>query len=280
MPPLSGMDSPDLIRAGGDRLTALERFNIRAIRRTFEPGGVDTAIRWCQRHIGSEWITLATKNLLHVHGLDRLPPFDPNVSYICAANHRSFFDLYVVTGYLVKHGLPHRLIFPVRAEFFYDHPLGGFVNGVMSFFAMYPPIFRDRSRAAVNLAGLDEAARLVKRGGAFLGIHPEGRRNLESDPYSLLPAQPGVGRIIFNSGATVIPVFVNGLVNDLPKQVSSNFDGTGTPIHIVFGRPVDFGDLLAQRPSPRVYRALADRARDAIVALGPEEREHRAHSSS
>jgi 1-acyl-sn-glycerol-3-phosphate acyltransferase len=269
------MDRPDLVAVGGDRLTRLEQLHIRAIRHTFEPGALDRAVRWCQRRIGAEWITLSTRNLVHLHGLDRLPRFDPSTSYVCAANHRSFFDLYVVTANLVKRGLPHRLVFPVRAEFFYDHPLGGFVNGAMSFFAMYPPIFRDRARAALNLVGLDEAAFLLRRGGTFLGIHPEGTRKKDGDPYTLLPAQPGVGRIIHQARVPVIPVFVNGLINDLPRQVASNFDGTGTAVHIVFGSPIDYGDLLASRGSPRVYRAIADQTRDVITELGAEERRHR-----
>lgn len=274
------MDRPDLIALGGEQLSRTERFTISAIRRTFEPGPFDRAVRICQRHVGSQWITIVTKNLLHVHGLERLPELDPAKSYICASNHRSFFDLYVVTAYLVRRGMPHRLVFPVRSEFFYDSPLGLFVNGVMSFFAMYPPIFRERSRAALNLAGLDEMSWMLKRGGAFLGMHPEGTRNKGEDPYTLLPAQPGVGRLIHHSRVAVLPVFVNGLLNDLPKQVTSNFDGTGVPVHIVFGEPVDYGALLEQRGSPRTYRAIAEKTASVIAALGQEERALRARAQS
>jgi len=266
------MSEPDLIADGAARLSRLERFHIRAIRRTFVPGPLDRAVRFCQRHIGAEWIWHSTKNLLNIHGLERLPELDPARSFICASNHRSFFDLYVVTAYLVKRGMPHRLIFPVRSEFFYDHPLGGVVNGLMSFFAMYPPIFRERSRAALNLVGLDELTAMLDRGGMFLGMHPEGTRKKDDDPYTFLPAQPGVGRVVHQSRATVLPVFINGLLNDLPRQVASNFDGTGTRIHVVFGAPVDFGDLMSARGSPRVYRAIADRTLDSIAALGREEK--------
>ncbi|MBM4362113.1 MAG: 1-acyl-sn-glycerol-3-phosphate acyltransferase [Deltaproteobacteria bacterium] len=269
-------ERPDLVARGGDQLRPIERLSIEAIRRTFEPGPLDRAMRYCQRNVGSRWIVEVTRNLLHVHGLDRLPPLDPTRSYVCASNHRSFFDLYVITGYLVRHGLPHRLVFPVRSEFFYDHPLGPVVNGLMSFFAMYPPIFRDRARAPLNLVGLDELAFLLRRGGTFLGIHPEGTRKKDDDPYTLLPAQPGVGRIVHRSAVTVLPVFVNGLLNDLPKQVTSNYDGSGRPVHLVFGRPVALDDLLAQKGSPRVFRAITERICDDIVALGAEERGHRA----
>lgn len=280
-PPREALERPDLLRAAGDRLSPVERRQIAFIRETFEAGPVDRSIRLLQRQIGSRWITSATSNLRQVHGLDRLPPLDPSRSFILASNHRSFFDLYIVTAHLVRLGiLPHRIVFPVRAEFFYDRWLGLAVNGVMSFFAMYPPVFRDRRRAALNVVALDEIAWMLRRGGAFVGIHPEGTRKKDDDPYTFLPAQSGVGRLIHHSRVEVIPVFVNGLQNDLVRQVTSNFDGTGTPVHIVFGRPVDYGDLLDRRGSPRVYKALAERTLEVIGELGQEERRYRQGDAS
>jgi 1-acyl-sn-glycerol-3-phosphate acyltransferase len=253
----------------------MEKAQIRLIRRSFEPGKVDETLRWLQRRIGAQWIDVCTKNLRHLHGLERLPPLDPKKSFICVSNHRSFFDLYVVTAMLVLRGMPHRLLFPVRSNFFYDKPAGFFVNGIMSFFAMYPPVFRERSRAALNLAGIDEVVWMAQRGGAFIGIHPEGTRNKGSDPYALLPAQSGVGRIIRHARVDVLPVFINGLSNDLWEQVSSNFTKTGQKVIAVFGKPVDFGGLTEMTPSPRLYKRIADRAVEAIGELAGEEREIR-----
>jgi 1-acyl-sn-glycerol-3-phosphate acyltransferase len=210
-----------------------------------------------------------------VHGEQRLPKLDENDSFVVVSNHRSFFDLFVVTAYLVKRGLPHRILFPVRANFFYDKALGFFVNGVMSFFAMYPPVFRERKRAPLNLAGIDETIRILRKGGSFIGLHPEGTRNLSDDPYSLLPGQPGVGRIIHGARVKVLPVFINGLGNDIVKQVSSNYTKTGGPVNVVFGAPVDFGDLLDRAGSPRTYREISQRTVDAIAALGQEEKKIR-----
>jgi 1-acyl-sn-glycerol-3-phosphate acyltransferase len=192
------------------------------------------------------------------------------------SNHRSFFDLYVITAMLVRRGMPHRMMFPVRSHFFYDSPAGFFVNGIMSFFAMYPPVFRERSRATLNLAGLDEVVWMARRGGAFIGLHPEGTRNKDGDPYALLPAQSGVGRIIRHANVDVLPVFINGLTNDIVKQVSSNVKKKGDPIIAVFGKPVDFGDLLETNSSPRLYKKIADRALEAIGELGVEEKGIRA----
>jgi 1-acyl-sn-glycerol-3-phosphate acyltransferase len=81
-----------------DQLSATEQKQIKFVRSTFEPGVIDRAVRVAQRYIGSNWIEYCTRNIRHVHGLERLPKFDPKMSYLVVANHRSFFDLYVLTG--------------------------------------------------------------------------------------------------------------------------------------------------------------------------------------
>ncbi len=263
---------PDLVQSGKKRLSWLERTLIGVVRRTFEPGPFSRAVQYGQRTVGCGWIHVCTRHLRQVHGFDRLPPLDPKQSYILVANHRSFFDLYVVFGDLVHRGLKHRIVFPVRAKFFYDNPLGLLVNGLMSFFAMYPPLFRERKKALMNPLALEELAFLLRRGGMFAGIHPEGTRKRDDDPYTFLPAQRGVGKVIQDARVPVIPVFINGLLNDLKRQVLSNFDRTGQDILVVFGAPVDFGDLLDQGKSPKVHQAIADRVMEAVRELGQEER--------
>ncbi len=276
-PPGSALARPDLLEAGRARLSVLERFTIGFVRRSFEPGRVDRLIRTLQRLFGSTWIHHFTKNLRFVYGLERLPRLDRHQSYILVSNHRSFFDLYVVTGHLVRLGLKHRIVFPVRADFFYTNLLGLLVNGIMSFFAMYPPIFRQRKKLAINPESLAELAWLLRQGGFFCGLHPEGTRKKDEDPYTFLPAQRGIGRLIHEAKVPVIPVFINGLLpKDLPRQVASNFDGTGRKIVVVFGEPLDLEDLLAEAGSPKLHQAIADRTLEAIGKLGTEERTHRA----
>jgi 1-acyl-sn-glycerol-3-phosphate acyltransferase len=262
------------------RLTPLERAHIRLVRATLQPGPIDQAIRLLQRTVGQGWIRATIARLKHVHGMQRLPPWDPSKSLILVSNHRSFFDLYATTAELVAHGLPQRILFPVRSNFFYDHPLGPVVNGLMSFFAMYPPIFRDLRRAELNVASLEEVAGLLRGGGFFVGVHPEGTRKQDDDPYTFLPAQSGVGRLIYSANAgssalapvAVVPVFVNGLGNDLGRQVLGGISGRGRPIHIVFGAPIDFGTLLGGRPTPKTYRDIAARCLSVIGELGQEEK--------
>lgn len=263
-----------LLDAARGKVSRLEHLQMRAIRRTLEPGVLDSSLRFLQRTVGVFWITQATNSLHRVHHIDRLSSLLPDKSFILVANHRSFFDLYALTAALLRSGMRQRIVFPVRSNFFYDTPAGFVVNGAMSFFAMYPPLFRDKRRAALNVLGLNELAHLLKSGPTLVGIHPEGRRNPGEDPYDLLPAQSGVGRLIYAArGVPVVPVFTNGLLpNDLPRQIMSNFDGTGTRIHSVFGAPIDFGSQLAEPASPRLFSKLAESCLDAVRALGEEEK--------
>jgi 1-acyl-sn-glycerol-3-phosphate acyltransferase len=263
----------DYLERGARLLSEREKALVRFVRQTFEPGLADRSIRFLQRNIGSIWIEHCTRNIRNVHGLSRLPAFEPGKSYILVSNHRSFFDLYTITAYLVYRDiLPHRLLFPVRAGFFYDRYEGLAVNGIMSFFAMYPPIFRDRKRLRLNEAALDEVARLARNGGYFIGLHPEGMRNL-GDPYELLPAKYGVGQVIARAPeAVVIPAFINGLNNDLPKQVKGNFDKTGDRIHIVFGDPIDFREERSARIGRKQFQRMSERCMQVIRELSKEER--------
>jgi 1-acyl-sn-glycerol-3-phosphate acyltransferase len=103
-------------------------------------------------------------------------------------------------------------------------------------------------------------------------MHPEGTRNLGADPYTLLPARPGIGRLVHTARVPVVPVFINGLSNDVVQQVRGNFSGTGRKIHVLYGPAIDFSDLLTEAPSPRVFQQIADRAMAQIAALGQRER--------
>lgn len=268
----------DLLDFGPGELKLVERLLIRFVRGTFEAKRFDRLIRVLQRQIGANWIDISTRNLLHVRGLERLPAFPRETSTILVSNHRSFFDLFVVCSVLLRRPFAQRIMFPVRSAFFYDSPLGLAVNGAMSFFAMYPPVFRDRDRVALNRASVDETIRLVAAGGAFLGLHPEGKRSKSDDPYTLLPARPGVGRIIqaVRDRAVVVPVFINGLGNDIVGQVVGNYRKKGAPVTMVFGAPVSFGDMLEGPASQAQHTRISQHALDAVHALGAEERALRA----
>jgi 1-acyl-sn-glycerol-3-phosphate acyltransferase len=253
------------------KLGVLERINLRFIQKTFEQPYLNRACTTLQRELGATWIDVCTQNVREVHGLEKLPDLRTLPQMLLVTNHRSFFDMYVVNALLYKAGFRQRFLFPVRAPFFYDHPLGFFVNGMMSFWSMYPPIFRDERRRSLNPKAF-LAMRQALEAGRSLGIHPEGTRNRGDDPYQLLPPQPGVGRILYHANAPVIPAFINGLGNNILQQVGGNFTRKGERVILVFGQPIDLSRVRMLPASSRTYRQAAACVMDELQALGAQEK--------
>ena len=228
------------------------------------------------REFGAWWVERCTRSLLHVEGLDHVLALHPDRGVVLASNHRSFFDLYVVSSVLLRHApWIERMYFPVRSSYFYERPDGIAVNLAMSALAMYPPILRSPAKRAFNNFAVGALTDVARQRGSVVGLHPEGTRSKTDNPYTLLPAQPGIGEVIHAARPIVLPAFVLGLGNDFVGQVRSNFDGTGEPITIVFGAPLELGDLLDAQPRLRTYKRISDRVRNAITVLGERERQLR-----
>ncbi|MFN0278556.1 MAG: lysophospholipid acyltransferase family protein [Pyrinomonadaceae bacterium] len=224
-----------------------------------------------QRHLGSLWIRLATYNLMEVSGIEHIQNSKPDKPLVLAANHRSFFDMYTVSSVLFRQTKrPIKLFFPVRAKFFYDSPVGWLVNFVMGWFSMYPPFFREQKEASkreFDKYSLERLVELCKSGKHHVvGFHPEGKRNLDPDENTFLPAQPGIGRVIYEAKPQVIPVFIAGLGNNLPKQVLGNWRG-GDKIRIHFGAPINFSEFYSKPNRLRTHKEIADHLMTKIASL-------------
>jgi 1-acyl-sn-glycerol-3-phosphate acyltransferase len=211
-----------------------------------------------------------------VFGIEHVENADPRTPLLLIANHRSFFDMYTVSSVIFRRTKrPVKLFFPVRAKFFYDNPLGWFVNFVMGWFSMYPPFFRearDARKREFDKYSLRRLIQLCTEGyGHIIGFHPEGKRNLDGGPYEFLPAQPGIGKVIYSARPLVVPVFIAGLGNDLPKQIMGNWMG-GPKIRIWFGAPVDLSEFYEQPDKLRTHKQISDHLMEKIGELAEEDR--------
>ncbi len=257
-------------------LRPIERVGFKLVRR-MNFGTWKRFWTFCQRHIGSLWIFIATYNLMNVFGIENVENSDAKRPLILVANHRSFFDMYTVSSVIFRRTRrPITLYFPVRAKFFYDNPVGWLVNLVMGWWSMYPPFFREDGEAEkrkFDKFSVRELVRLASEGdGHIIGFHPEGKRNLNEDPYNLLPAQPGIGKVILNADPQVIPVFIAGLGNDLPRQILGNWTG-GEKVRIWFGESIDLSEFSGKRDSLRTHKEISDRLMSKISELGGKDRE-------
>ena len=257
-------------------LSPMERFAFRLTRRMNQG-------RWkrfwteCQRTLGAGWIHLATYNIMHVYGLEHVEAASRERPLLLVANHRSFFDMYAVSSVLFRRTpWTKRLFFPVRGRCFCDAALGPRFNLIMGGWSMYPPIFATSEKPEKRVFdkySLRLLTHLCREGGGhIIGFHPEGTRNKSSDPYSYLPAQPGVGKLIKDAAPQVIPVFIAGLSNSLPQQVMRNWT-THEPIRIHFGSLLDLSGYETKRDHLRTYKEIADFVMHRIALLGEQDRE-------
>lgn len=141
---------------------------------------------------------------------------------------------------------------------------------------MYPPFFREEKEAEkreFDKYSLRKLIDLCARGrGHIIGFHPEGKRNKDaSTPYEFLPAQPGVGKVILAARPQVVPVFIAGLGNDLPKQVLSNWF-SGEKIRIHFGEPLDLSEFYQKPDRLRTHKEIADFLMIKIGELAEKDR--------
>jgi 1-acyl-sn-glycerol-3-phosphate acyltransferase len=259
---------------------ALSRFERLAFRltRRMNRGRWKRFWTFCQSVFGAGWIHLSTYKLMRVSGLEHVEAASHERPLLLVANHRSFFDMYVVSTVLFRRTRwPKRLYFPVRGRFFYDNPAGLLVNFIMGWWSMYPPFFAGGENPLTEKREFDKfslrlLAHLCREGaGNVIGFHPEGTRNKSDDPYSFLRPQPGVGRLIKEANPQVIPVFIAGLGNDLPRQVLGNWRG-GEPVRVRFGPALDFTEFAGRRESVRTYKEMADFVMNKIAELGEQDR--------
>jgi 1-acyl-sn-glycerol-3-phosphate acyltransferase len=262
-------------------LTRTERLALRFAELANEsPSG-----KWLQtqflRGVSYVWVRAAIARRMLVEGLDELLVQRPETGVMLVSNHRSFFDQYamLLACYMGPVPWAKRLYFPVRSNFFYDRPLGVVVNAAVAAGAMYPPIYRQSERRALNDDALDRMVEIVRRRGNVLGMHPEGTRGKGADPYTFLPAQPGVGKLALIAQPVVVPAFILGLGNNFVDDIRASFAGDAhgaRAIVVVFGAPIDYSDLCAEKPRPTLYKKCADRFMAEIGKLSIRERELRA----
>lgn len=266
-------------------LSRIERLALRLAEATND----DPRGKWLQtrflRGVSYPWVRGCLANRMLVEGLEDLMALRPSTGVMLVSNHRSFFDQYAMLlgCYMGPVHWAKRLSFPVRANFFYDQPLGIVVNAAVAGGAMYPPIYRQAERRGLNDDALDKMIAYLKQPGSVLGMHPEGTRGKGDDPYAFLPAQPGVGKVALLAQPVVIPAFIRGLGNNIVEDVRQNFTAGARKQHAVisvFGPPIDYADLCAEKPRPTLYKKAADRFMAAIRPLAGREQALRAQVMS
>jgi 1-acyl-sn-glycerol-3-phosphate acyltransferase len=260
-------------------LTPVERFNFKVTSRINHSPTLRRPMTRFQAKFYKWWIELGTSRTVLDHGFENFNKIDPSRGVLVVVNHRTFYDQFVIVARLFRiYGPHHSIYFPVRANFFYDNPLGLLVNMPFAMCAMYPPIVRDARRRQWNLYATDLMVDMLRDPQNMIGFHPEGTRNQGPDPYELLPAKPGCGELIYRSNPNVVPVFLQGFksVGQMFKRNLGNSNQRKPLVHMVMGEPMDFSEALKLEASKKTYLHISRKVMEMIVELSQREREIRA----
>lgn len=173
-----------------------------------------------------------------VHGLENL---DPSTSYIYAANHQSWFDIFAMLG-----KLPVQFRWLAKAELFDVFMLGRAMKA-----AGYIPI--DRSNRREAFASMKLAADRIREGTSVV-IFPEGTRSLDG---KLQEFKKGGFVLAIQSQHPIVPISISGTHRILPKLGSWRIHSG--PVQMTIGRPIHTEGMTV-----RDRDLLLSRVREAI----------------
>ena len=135
---------------------------------------------------------------LEVIGAENCPEYGP---LILASNHVSFLD-----PILVGVSVSRPLNFMARDSLFKHKIFAKVLRAVNAF-----PLKRD----GVDLGAMRSAIDKLAEGKAVL-IFPEGTRSKDG---TLGSPRPGIGLLAANSGASILPCYIEGAIDALPRHV-------------------------------------------------------------
>lgn len=185
-----------------------------------------------------------------ITGVENVPASGP---VILAANHLSSADTYLIPAVL-----PRKVTFPAKAELFKGNR--GFKSKIVAWFLTaigQVPMDRSGGRASANaLEPITEAL----LNGDLIGIFPEGTRSPDGNLYK---GHLGVGRIILQTGATVVPV---GVVNTQFVPGRFGLKVLKNP-QVNFGEPIDFSSYKGLEANRAMLRWVTDEVMAAIQQL-------------
>jgi len=180
---------------------------------------------------------------VRVYGRENIPK---QGSFIISSNHESHLDPPAVSI-----SVPQIVHFMARDDLFDVRFLGSLLKKI----AVYPVKRRQQDLKAVK-----DSLRKLKE-GKVIGIFPEGGR--VEEPGLGEPAL-GIGMLAAHSGVPVLPVFIKGTGEALPKHAKSiKF----WPVKVYIGKPLKFEKYKEASKKKEAYKEFSSRVMESISYL-------------
>ena len=184
---------------------------------------------------------------LEVIGREHVPS---SGGLLVACNHVSYLDIPMLAC-----ALGRRADFMGKLELFRAPVIGWIYRWLGGF-----PV----RRGGVSKEALHEAARRL-RAGRVVVIYPEGQINETGGP---LPPKPGVGMIVARSGVPVLPTYVVGTDEAMPR---GQWWIRPRPVKVLIGRPLLFEPHRhddGTHPDAGELTGMRERQRDRYLEIG------------
>lgn len=186
---------------------------------------------------------------LRVSGIANLPAAG---SYIIAPNHASYIDAFVLISALRSRSFEDLYIIGLQRFF------TGRLGGAFARLAHVIPIDPD-----THLAKALQMASFILRNGKSLLIFPEGGRSYDGE---LMEFKKGVGILSVELGVPVIPAYIRGSFEALPRQEKwPKFSA----IKVTLGKPLQPSDMDFSRKTDGMdsYQFFVNALREKVDAL-------------
>ena len=155
-----------------ESLSLIERFSYRCA--DFCNQRIKEPLIWWNRTFMFSLIWFGLCRRLYLHGLENIEELSNESRVVIAANHRTFFDFFVITWITYTFTpLSKRIYFPVRSTFFYDSIIGTILN-FYGRIRMFPPIMREPSKKIFNRYSIDRLIEEADHHPLTIGIHQRG----------------------------------------------------------------------------------------------------------
>ncbi len=181
-------------------------------------------------------------NRFRVKGVDNVPP---SGGVLLASNHISAYETIFLPWAIIRRYPLQMLWAPAKEELFRSRIQRWLYSSWGAF-----PVKRGRDVRAGKV--LNDLLRDQK-----VMLFPEGTRHRDG---VLGKGNRGVGKIIYDTRPTVVPTALVGLNR-------WRFPGFGQEGLVVFGRPLDFTDLLELPDCKETHQLIVDRVMAAIAEL-------------
>lgn len=260
-------------------LTRTERVNVRIVELWHSVPALSAFSVWMSHKVARKQVEMIVDNFVEYHNFDRVGKANFQNGVLICANHRSYIDNFAVAQRAMRF-MPRntRIIAPARTEGLFDKPWSVFINLFLTWMNMYPPVVRSSRGTIWGKRVIEILTDLLRRGKVAVFIHPEGGRNKGNDPYKLMPARPGLGRIIHQTNAEVFPVFLHGFPRTPGEFLRANYRKGARQDPLVFavmGESIDFSAERAQPASPRLFKEIAEKLNKSILDIAEIEKEIR-----